>query len=155
MIRWLSRIRLPLENPSFSRAQSEVRRTRASDLHSLIWLYRWHSGREKRLAELHEHHLRNLVRLVLTETENDTQVESVFSASIGGFAVTLSFSSSQVAILDIQPPLIVSGKQLDLFCESNDELDGECWPCETRDEDVSENVETTTKEVVSSEVVVR
>jgi len=59
VIRWLSRIRLPLENPSFSRAQSEVRRTRASDLQSLVWLYRWHSGREKRLAELHEHHLRN------------------------------------------------------------------------------------------------
>jgi hypothetical protein len=131
-----------------------VRHTRASDLQSLVWLYRWHSGREKRLAELHEHHLRNLVRLVLTETENDAQVQSVVSANLDGFAVTLSFSSSQVAILEIQPPLIVSGKQLDLFCESNDELDGESWPCETNDEDVSVNVETTIKEVVSSEVVV-
>jgi len=145
---------LPLENPSLSRAQSEVRHTRASDLQSLVWLYRWHNGREKRLAELHEHHLRNLVRLVLSETEFDGEIESVVTADIGGFAVTLSFSSSQVSILDIQPPDIFNGKQLDLFCESNDELDGECWPCETRDEDVSVNVETTIKEVVHSEVIV-
>jgi len=134
--------------------KSEVRCTRASDLQSLIWLYRWHSGREKRLAELHEHHLRNLVRLVLIETENDAQISGEVSANLDGFAVSLSFSSLQVAILDIRPPLLVSGKQLDLFCESNDELDGESWPCDEGDEDVVVNVETTIKEVVPSEVVV-
>ena len=134
--------------------KSEVKPLRASDLHSLIWLSRWYGGREKRLAELHEYHLRNLIRLVLNERADETQFTGEVSVDIGGFAVTLFLSSSQVAILDIQPPLIVSGKQLDLFCESNDELDGESWPCESSDEDVSVNVETTTKEVVSSEVVV-
>ena len=145
---------MPLENPSISRAQSEVRRTRASDLHSLIWLSRWYGGREKRLAELHEYHLRNLVRLVLNERADETQFAGEVSVNLGGFAVTLFLSSSQVEILDIQPPAIFNGKQLDLFCESNDELDGESWPCDVSDEDVVVNVETTIKEVVPSEVVV-
>ena len=132
---------------------SEVKPLRASDLHSLVWLSRWYGGREKRLAELHEHHLRNLVRQVLSERADDTQLGEV-SVDIGGFAVSLSFSSSQVSVIAIKPPDMFSGKQLDLFCESNDELDGDSWPIDNGDEDVVVILETTLKEVVPSEVVV-
>ncbi len=126
---------------------------RASDLHSLVWLSRWYGGREKRLAELHEHHLRNLVRQVLDERADET-LRGEVSLDVCGFAVTLSFSSSQVSVISIKPPDVWSGKQLDLFCESNDELDGDSWPVENGDEDVAVILETTLKEVVPSEVVV-
>lgn len=127
---------------------------RASDLHSLVWLSRWYGGREERLAKLHEHHLHNIVRLALAECADGSQMRDEVSVEIAGFSVSLSLSSSQVSIVSITPPAVLNGQQLDLFCERYDELDGDSWPCETNDEDVSKIVEHTLKEVVRSEVVV-
>lgn len=86
---------------------------RTKELRSLVWLYRWYSGRAARLDEIHHSHLAILQQLVLDELGGfpDEPVE----LSLYGFAVLVSATPDGFAVLSISPPSIASGFQLDLF----------------------------------------
>lgn len=108
---------------------------RVSDLRSLAWLCRWYNGRAERLKQLHNVHLANLITLAL-ETSNGEigwGTTSEVTVNLCGFAVTLSLSPSRVEVLSIKPPAFLTSDQLELFADSEDNLDDDALVCETRE----------------------